>query len=276
MKKKETKIAIPKDQDHLEVYPEKKQVSAFPERRFIKTNRMLVIFALINLACMLAGAGIFIYTAKRVNVDVQNKKGTMLYQLDREEKKLKQAEYMKVKVSAQQFIIEDFLRRYITERHSFNTTLLDSTNQFSSTGLVIKSSLSAMEKQIRTEFDMLQRETQAQNKIRDVHIFNLHPYYGNLWTAVIETFDFPNKIGTPDCDCYDNSPICLKCKYEKTLLRQRRRIWIRISFRGKKDLDINNNSKNANPFGILVEGYYIGYMPKDPVDRNWDLPAELR
>ena len=50
MKKQKPIVETPKDQDHLEVYPEKKQVSAFPERRYIKTNRFLAIIALINLA----------------------------------------------------------------------------------------------------------------------------------------------------------------------------------------------------------------------------------
>ena len=118
MKKQKNITQTPKDQDHLEAYPEKKQVSAFPERRFIKTNRFLVIVALINLACMLAGAGIFIYAAKRADVKVQNERGLMLYQLDREEKKLKQAEYKERKIPARQLIMEDYLIKYIKERHS--------------------------------------------------------------------------------------------------------------------------------------------------------------
>ena len=281
MSKKKSIIEPPKDQDHLEVYPEKKQVSAFPERRFIKMNRVLVIFTLINLACILAGASIFIYTARRVDVKVQNKQGLLIYQIDREEKKLKQAEYRERKMPAKRFIMESFLKQYITEYHSFSDTLANANERFSENGLVLKASMTTIKDKIRKDLDALRRETLDVYRTRDVHIYNLHPYHGNLWTAVIETFDFPKSDGPPVCNgCSDNSTKCLKCKYEKAIQRQRRRIWIRVSFNPqnswvrKEEADYLRTSQD-NPFGIVIEGYYIGYMPKDATNLNWDLPPEL-
>ena len=280
MKKEKPKIETPKDQDHLEVYPEKKQVSAFPERRYIKTNRFLVIIALINLACILAEACIFIYSAQRVNVRVQNNRGLLLYQIDREEKQLRQAEYRQRKVPAGRMIIEDYLKKYITERHSFHGTLDEFSQLFNENSFVFRSSNGTLKDKITKDFELLQRETLMQRRERDVHIYNLHPYYGNLWTAIVETFDFPKQDGPPTCDCSDNSTKCLKCKTEKSLSRQRRRVWIRVSDAGQKWIrrkpeDFLTTS-NDNPFGIRIEGYYMGYMPKDAPDPNWDLPPELR
>lgn len=276
MRKPKQVVEPSKDQDHLEAYPEKKQVSAFPERRFIKMNRMLVIVALINLACILAGASLFIYTAKHVDIRVQNKNGLLIYQLDREAKRLKQAEYHERKISARMFIMENFLRQYITKYHSFNGTRQDENNLLSEKGLTLRAA-PKIKDAVRKEMEKLQSETYRRGIVRDVHIYNLHLEHG-LWTAVIETFDFPRPDGPPACDCMDNSKECLKCKYEKTILRQRKRIWIRASFMGSKYgyLDTENNSKNPNPFGIQIDGYYVGYMPKDAVTTLWDLPPELR
>ena len=96
--------------DHLEVYPERKQVSAFPERRFIKTNRMLSIVTLVNLACIIAGASLFAYTAQKVDVKVTVPSHVLLYQMDTEEKMLKPSEYMEIRTSSQRFILENYLK----------------------------------------------------------------------------------------------------------------------------------------------------------------------
>lgn len=288
MKKQKPVPELPKDQDHLEAYPEKKQVSAFPERRFIKTNRFLVILALVNLACMLAGSGIFIYAAKRADVKVQNERGLLLYQLDNEEKRLKQAEYKERKIPARQLIMEDYLTKYIKERHSCSKddTQKDFSERLSDKSFVLKSSSGATQ-QIKKEIETLQRETVSRGIIRDVHIYNLHLLTRRgenyLWTAFIETFDFPKPDGFPVCNCFDNSPTCLKCKYEKTIQRQRKRIWIRATmFNSQKDTkwvrrlpeDVEI-TRYDNPFGIQILGYYVGYMPKDAPSQNWDLPPEL-
>ena len=234
----------------------------------------------------MAGAGIFIYSAQRVGVRVQNKRGLLLYQLDREEKQLKQAEYLRKKISAHLPIIEDFLNKYITERHSFHGTLDEFDRLFNEKSFVFRSSNRTLQDKIRKDFENLRLATLNQGIERYVHIYNLHPLYlfnkeyGTLWTAVIETFDFPKHDGTPVCDCTDNSTDCLACKYGKALLRQRNRIWIRVSYAGKrwvrrepKDFETTSHD---NPFGIRIEGYYVGYMPKDVENTNWDLPPELR
>ncbi len=285
MKKKNPISETPKDKDQLEAYPSRKQVSAFPERRFIKMNRILVIFALINLACMFAGAGIFIYSAQRVSARVQNNQGLMLFQLDREEKVLNQAEYMQRSMPARQFITENFLRHYITERNALNDkTLYEAQNLLNDQSFVIRSSLKSMRESARKGLESLLNETIGQNKVRDVHIYNLHPYYGSLWTAVIETFDFPKQDSAlPVCNCFNNTSECLKCKYENTLLRQRRRIWIRVIYsKNNEDKWVRDTAEKItktsmdNPFGIVIIGYYVGYMPKDPQNLDWDLPSELR
>lgn len=259
--------------DHLEVYPERKQVSAFPERRFIKTNRMLSIVTLVNLACIIAGASLFAYTAQKVDVKVTVPSHVLLYQMDTEEKMLKPSEYMEIRTSSQRFILENYLRRYITELHSVSNNVDDMLQRTSDKGFVATSSDPNANQVVQKIFTNSLRTVLNNGKIRDVHIYNLHPYHNNFWTAVIETFDFPN---TGDlervCNCFDNSTQCLTCKAQRNVGRERRRIWIRTSFRNKKTPE----NLEDNPFGILISGYYIGYTPLVPKSLIWDLPPELK
>lgn len=286
MRKKKSKPVFEKDMDHLEAYPERKQVSAFPERRFIKTNRMLVILTIINLACMLAGAGLFIYAAKRIDVRVVGKKGIFLYQMDTEEKMLKPTEFLTIAAPAKRFIMEDYLKTYIIERHSSVDDNTESSYKHTSTGLVLRSSFNKLKPQIEKEFSQIRQEV-GMSKRRDVHVYNLHPYRGNLWTAVVETFDFPKNIDEPICDCMDNSTTCLACKSQHNEKRRRYRVWIRAIFSERKEdrwfRTTNENDdtyykkvSRDNPFGILVNGYYVGYLPFPETSKKWDLPPELK
>ncbi len=284
MKKNQKKqtIQLPTDQDHLEAYPEKKQVSAFPERRFIKTNRMLTIFAIINLACILASAGIFSYLAKSVDISIQDPKRIYLFQINTEEKTLKPAEYHKIKEPALKFIVEKSLRDYIEVRHKgvnnmyiMNSKLLnddspkgdDDEKDIIKDRIIMRLSNQKVAEVFEKEHHDLLNKIRNQNIVREVHIYNLHFLRNNLWTAVIETFDFPQEHSLCK-NCMDNSFECIQCKTKKRLHQERRRIWIQTSFTGKKTI--------YNPFGLKIDGYYMGYMPIENQTTEWDLPSELK
>ena len=282
MKKQQQTIQPSQNQDHLEVYPEKKQVSAFPERRFIKTNRMLTILAIINLACILAGAGIFSYLAQSVDLRMQDSKKIYLFQINTEEKTLKPAEHHKIKEPALKFIVEKSLHDYIEVRHKgvnnldiMNAKLLDDNSpkddddekDIIKDRIVMRLSNQVVAKQFETEHYDLLNKIRTNGIEREVHIYNLHLLRNNLWTAIVETFDFPQEHSLCN-NCMDNSFECIQCKTKNRLHQERRRIWIQTSFTGKKSI--------YNPFGLQIDGYYIGYMPTTPSSTTWDLPPELK
>jgi hypothetical protein len=288
MKQKQQSIQSSPNQDHLEVYPEKKQVSAFPERRFIKTNRMLTILAIINLACILAGAGIFAYMAQSVDMTMQNSKGVYLYQINTEEQTLKQTEYHKTKEPALKFIVEQSLRDYIEVRHKgvLNREIMDAKllNDMSPKDdddekdivkdrIIARLSSPAVFEHFEKEHYALLNYITNNRIEREVHIYNLHLLRNNLWTAVVETFDFPENHQMCK-NCMDNTYQCIQCKSKNRLHQERRRIWIQVSFNAPLPKD--KNEINLNPFRIQIDGYYIGYMPTTPSSTSWDLPPELK
>lgn len=288
MKQKEQSIQSSPNQDHLEVYPEKKQVSAFPERRFIKTNRMLTILAIINLACILAGAGIFAYMAQSVDITMQDSKRIHLYQIDTEEQILKQSEYHKTKEPALKFVVEQSLRDYIEVRHKgvLNIEIMeakllydgsqkdvDDEKDIIKDRIITRLSSPSVLEQFKKEHYALLNYTRNNRIEREVHIYNLRLLRNNLWTAVVETFDFPENHSMCN-NCMDNTPQCIQCKTKNRLAQQRRRIWIQVSFNAP--LPEDKDEINLNPFRIQIEGYYQGYMLTEPKSNIWDLPPELK
>lgn len=265
--------------DVLGAYPQHKQVSAFPERVFLKTNRFLVVFTAINLAITIALSCFFVYMSQRANVIVKSPKINFIYAIDPLEKILKPVEGYHTTAKAKDFAMEDYLRRYITEWHSIpyeTDKIAQKLNK--STAFVAQMSLP----EITTIYQKAQTEASAETgskkSIRDVHIYDFHNVSGNLWSGYIETFDLP--ISDTDistfCQCQDNSKQCLTCKIKNNNKRERFKIWIRAQF--------TRYTSKANPLGIIVTAYHIGSIPihsdpKDPLkekEKFWDLPSPLR
>ncbi len=265
----------PTNQDELEAYPEKEQVDAFPERRYVRLARFLTIFSVINLAFVIAGSGLYFYLAQNKDVTINAQGWVHMYSIDPEKKLLLPSEPFQAKVSAMQLVVEKALRQYINERYSIVWDIDGMRKRWEDGGFVAQISSKEVFNKFSTEVPKLWADFQQKRITRDVHIYSLYPTHGDLWSAYIETFDFPlddnlQKI----CDCTDHSRACLDCK-EKNMIpgsRQRKKILLRVNFIGQKTL--------SNPFGILIYAYYQAYVPvpKDgqKAEKFWDLPPALR
>lgn len=65
--------------DVLEAYPERIQISAIPERRYLRTSRILAIVTFLNMGVMIALSGVFVYLASRLDISVANPQAFLFY-----------------------------------------------------------------------------------------------------------------------------------------------------------------------------------------------------
>ena len=267
--------------DVLGAYPQRKQVSAFPERVFIKTNRFLVVFAVINLSLIIAGSGLFVYMSSRVDVKVNEGNVNYVYAIDTVENKLSSLEGYKSKKNAWILAMEKQLREYINEFHSVPFEMSKYQDKVSPSSIVAQMSYQNI-------YDTYQKEqtyargmvVDQKQSVRDVHIYDLRNVQGTLWSAYIETFDLPLAEGEFEtmCPCSDNSKSCLECKIKNANKRERYKIWLRANYLGKERQSL------GNPLGLYVIQYNIGYLPihtdpKNPTEEKekfWGLPTALR
>lgn len=272
MKKKEKKEK-PHDIDVLEAYPEKEQVDAFPERRYIKLTRFLTIFSTINLAMVIAYSGIYYYLARNVDTDIASHGVVHMYAIDPERKLLLPSEPAQTRVSARQLVMEDALRKYLQTRYAIIWDMDKMRRNWGEEGYVASLSTVEVFTKFSSEAGRIWETIKRERFTRDVHIYSLYPVHGDLWSAYIETFDFPlDENLEKKCDCSDNSHECLSCKEIHSIPngRRRKKILLRADFSGKKTL--------SNPMGILVYAYYPAFVPvvKENNEKFWDLPAALR
>ena len=237
----------------------------------------------------MAGAGIFAYMAQSVDITMQDSKRVYLYQINTEDKTLKQTEYHKTKEPALKFVVEQALRDYIEVRYKgvlnmeiMDAKLLDDTSEkdeddekdIEKNRIIARLSSPSIFEQFKKEHYALSNYIRSNRIEREVHIYNLHLLRNNLWTAVVETFDFPENHSMCN-NCMDNTYQCIQCKSKNRLAQQRRRIWIQVSFNAPLPKD-SEKEINLNPFRIQIDGYYVGYMPTNPPSETWDLPPELK
>lgn len=104
--------------DVLGRYPEHMQVKALPERRYVKTSRILAVLILINLGFLMAFGGIYMYLAERIDVSIASRRAVNLFYIDTEQKRLRPAEHTQRGVYAMQLMAESLLRQYIQDRHA--------------------------------------------------------------------------------------------------------------------------------------------------------------
>lgn len=272
MKKNKPKKEVPHTQDVLGAYPEKEQVDAFPERRYIKMTRFLTIVAIVNLAILIALSGFYFYEVKNVDIKIFSKNRSQMYRIDPERKVLLPIELSNTSVHAMQLVMESTIRTYLTERYS---SVLDADTMQRRWGnggyIALLSSIEVMERFVK-EREVSWNEVWRNRISRDTHIYSLRYIHGDLWEAYIETFDFVlDENLKKKCDCSDNSYECLSCKEKNTVKRQRKKIWLRANFIGQKNL--------FNPFGIMIYAYYPASIPlpkKGERKTFWDLPPALR
>lgn len=264
---KHKKIESP---DVLEVYPEHMQVKALPERRYLKTARLLAIIILINIAFLILIAGLYTYIADRVDVSIANRKAVNLFTIDSSRKVIIPAEYANKRISATELISESLIRDYINNRHSVVWDNSVMQRRWDIGGPVaLFSNYKNVYSQFRVEADSIFNDSRTNGFVRDVHLYELKRVHTNLWEGLFDTFDMPVPDSfNPICNCSDNSKKCLDCKIANSSRHMRFRVFIRTNFNNVKNLE--------NPLGFMIYSYNTLYIPIHENETYWGIPSALK
>jgi len=265
-----TEKDVPTNQDALGAYPLRMQISAVPERRYLRTARLLAVFCLLNLGALIALSGVFIYYAVRPDVRVANWRTANLFAMDPEFKVIRVLENRERGVSAGALALEKELRQFITDRYSVS---LDSQIQEKrwGNGSIVQAYMIGEGYKNFTEQESpgLLGEALRQNVNKEVHIYSFEQDPSGMFTGMMEIFDMPPKDPFhPLCECSDNGTECLSCKIQHSLGRHR--------FQYFASAGIDFGGGPGNPMGIWVEEVYL--VPKVIHQDNhfWDVPSILK
>ena len=158
------------NQDVLEAYPEKEQVDAFPERRYIKLTRFLTIVAIVNLALVIACSGLYFYMIRHKDITINYRNWVHLYSIDPERKLLLPSEPTQVSVSAMQLVMEKALRQYLEERYASIWDVDEMRKRWGEEGYVARFSHPDIAKKFTDETARVWMDIWQKRITRDVHI----------------------------------------------------------------------------------------------------------
>ena len=169
--------------DKLGAYPEKVHVGAMPERRYLKTSRIMTMIA----AAMLCGTIILACTIYILSPQLRS--DPLLLAIDKRFYKLEPVQNQVVVIPSSQLVMEDHIKQYILLRH---TTVADSDEmqaRWSSENSLLRwfSSETAFHEFIMEKDINMAR--MAEGLTVEVNVRFVHRVDGGLWLAEFDTIE---------------------------------------------------------------------------------------
>lgn len=218
--------------DQLGYYPEKVDVRAFPERRFLWTSRFFVVISCISLCLnmILGGTLSLLIPMRRV--------GVMPLQIDYNLYQVTAMRPSETRAYAGDLVTESLMAKYVVNRYTIGDNYDEMMNRFSDHDFVFLASSEEIYRNFAdTElpyFESLQKKSVR----RRVEIDIIYPVSFDFWQVRFRTIDtYPNQ----------EEPIISR--------------WIatlRMNFNSAKYED--KNLGMINPFGITITRYDLSYM----------------
>ncbi len=220
--------------DKLGKYPEAVQIDAFPERRYLWTSRIMVIFGVFSI-CFTIILALAIYVLLPLR-----SAGPRLYEAYAPESRIRLVPTAEVTVSAEDMMTEEAIHRYIRLRHEIPQTYADLAYRWDKDSEFFQLSASSTYYQFINKMDTDQLVHLMNDKtVREVEIQEVRQISPNLWQAKFATYtsnkDFPQRV--------------------KALWNA----YLRVEFRDF-DEETDKSTYLHNPQGLKVRGYSLGYV----------------
>lgn len=218
--------------DELGYYPEKVDVKAFPERRYLWTSRFFVIVSCLSLCLnmILGGALCLLIPQKYVKV--------MPLQIDYNRYEVTAMEPQEKMAYAGDLVVESLMAQYVTARYTIGDNVEELNKRFGENDFLYLAS----EEEVYAEFNNTERpyfeSLQRQGVRRRVDISMIYQVSANFWQVRFKTIDT-----LPDSD-------------EKLVSSWIATIRMTMNFSKYED----KNLGLINPFGMTVTSYNISYM----------------
>ena len=240
--------------DELGYYPEKVEVKAFPERRFLWTSRFFVVISCLSLCLsMILGSVLNILIPMR-EVDI------VPLQIDYQLHQVTRMQQSEVRVYAGDLVTESLMAKYVTERYTIGDNFDEMKDRLGEGKFIFLSSDKDVYGYFKDNelpyFELLQQRGVR----RKVEIINIYPVSFNFWQVRFRTIDT-----APDLSVRDFMDL-MKVNLETILEAPKQgeplvSTWVatmRMNFNfAKYD---NKDVGLINPYGLTITSYDLSYL----------------
>lgn len=232
-----------KSPDKLGLYPEKLHVSAFPERRYLWTSRILVVCAVMSICTNIALTSIvYILPAQKTALPSFFTINEETHSLDNIYPAYRTVPYMDL-------LSEGYIYDYINMRHSIPRSTADLYYRWDTTSKFYWYSTLQTYYDFVNKLDKKQIMSFIKQKMkRKVEIDYVKKITDSFWVAQFKTHTSTKYLTTPDVIIWR---AYLRIKYE--------------AFKNYEDIEKDETEKmdyTQNPFGFKVSAYSVNYAGK--------------
>ena len=218
--------------DELGYSPDKVDVRAFPERRFLWTSRFFVVISVISLCLnmVLAGTLTLLIPQRKVRV--------IPLQIDYDRYQISIMQPAETRAYAGDLVTESLMAKYVEQRYTIGEDYDEMMSRYNENGFVnLASSTEVYRDFQQTELPYFE-SLQKKNIRRKVKINMIYPVSFDFWQVRFETIDTGPEYIEP-----------LISRWIATL---------RMNFNAEKYED--KRLGLINPFGITITRYDLSYM----------------
>lgn len=240
--------------DELGYYPEKVDVRAFPERRFLWTSRFLAIISCLSLCTSMILGSVLCLLIPLKNIEL------MSLQIDYQLHTISYMNTYKKRVYAGDLVAESLVTDYITKRYTIGDSFDEMQKRYNEGEFVAETN----GPQVTIEFNNHERKyfemMQKKGIRRKVVVERVYPVSFNFWQARFKTIDT-----APDLSIEEflefmgvNLDSVVEMPEEGEPLISNWIATLRMTF-GYAKYE-NNRVGLINPFGMTVHTYDISYL----------------
>lgn len=178
--------------DKLGLYPETVHIRAIPERRYLWSSRLLVIFASLSI-CF----NIFLVLTLYLMLPQKTSAPRLLRQ-DTDIEQLTIISKNENQITPNDLLSEKFIREYITDRHSISNNLkLQKKKWQEGSRFFWKSSEQVYQNFMTSDIDAILNLSQGSDFVRKVNIEKIHLIARGFWLVRFATLDFYSHADLP-------------------------------------------------------------------------------
>ncbi len=219
--------------DKLGLYPEKVHTNAIPERRYLWTSRLLVIFASLSIC-----VNIMLVSTLYVLLPQRGANSRLLVK-DDYFNQLKLIKKQEVNVAPKNLLFESFIREYVLLRHSVTSQYDELKSRWAVGSRFYWMSTPEVYKEFASDnVDQLLFSYQSKEFTRTLDIEFAYPISNGLWVVRFATYDYYSTSKLPIINIWH--------AYVRAVLAL---------------INYDNKSiRYQNPFGFLVTSYSLSYI----------------
>lgn len=262
--------------DVVGAYPERLHVRALPERRYLKTSRVMAMIAFVSIAFNFGFAFVYMKMASSVSSVIAQplpenatpeqraRRTTRLYRLDMFNQAIKPIEPAETMRSARSLIAENLIEEYMTLRYQIVPSyeemaarIAEGSKLYLLAGNTVVAGFASEKEQISSHM--------RNGLTREVYIYSISNLNTDLYEVVFDVFTFDDKAAAQRvCKCLSKDEACLTCLREKATYVQRYKALMRVRFQASLS-SLDDVLQNPYFFNIYTYSLFpIAIRENDP------------